>query len=390
MPYGITTTGFSAKPLATILSEIEAAQRAVLGADLDTSAESVVGALNAPIVTKLRELWELAESTYNQRNPRGASYAALDIVCALTGVTRLPATQGTVTLSVQLNAGITLPMGSVASVTGEPTNRWVTNYAVTNSGGSPAWVNVPATAETAGRYIGNAGTIAVIATPVSGWTAVTNALDAAYGRDIESDTALRARRDRTIRAGGSSPLDAIRAALLDVTDVLQVSVFENPNSFTSGGMLPHSVRAIVTGGTDLDVATALWAAKGGGIQTNGSASANVLDENGTSHTVRFDRPTSVSIWITVSIERDLARYAGDDAVKTAILALEESYLAGDNVRRAAVSRAVLVLAGVEDVTEVLIGRSAASQVAQNAAMSATEIANLDGSRITIVQTDVTP
>lgn len=392
MPYGITTTGFSAKPLATILAEIEAAQRAVLGADLDTSAESVVGALNAPIVTKLRELWELAESTYNQRNPRGASYAALDIVCALTGVTRLPATKGRLdVLNLSLNAGITVPIGSVAHVAGDPTNRWVTTTVGTNPGGSPAVIPVYAEAETAGRYIGNAGTITVIATPVSGWTAVTNPSDAIYGHDIESDTALRARRDRMIRAGGSSPLDAIRAALFAVADVVQVTVIENDTDAVSGGMEPHSITAIVTGGTDQDVANALFAAKPGGIYTNGNTSANVIDEGGQNHLVRFDRPTVISVYIGVTIERDAATYAGEDAVKAAIVALEDTLVGGTNVRLAAISRAVLAVAGVEDVTSVVVGRaSGASRVASNLLIASTEIADLDASRITVTAGNVTP
>lgn len=392
MSYGLLTTGFAPKTLAVILAEIDAEQRAssALGTDFDASAESVLGQLNGIMAAKLTELWELGEAVYNARNPRGASYSALDNTAALTGVTRLPATKGTVTLSVTLNAGVTLPVGSIAHVAGQPGNRWVTTSAGTNSGGSPATVQVYARAEIAGKYIANAGTITSIAVPVSGWTAVTNAADAVYGRNLESDTALRARRERVIRAGGSSPLDAVRAALFAVTDVTQVTVIENDTSVASGGMEPNSITATVTGGTDQDVGNALWTAKGAGIYTNGSTSVNVVDDGGRTHVMRFNRPTVINVYIGVTIERDVATYADDDAVKAAIVAIGEDFVGGTNVRLSAVTRAVLAVAGVVDVTRVVIGRaSGASMVASNLLISTSEIADLDAGRITVTAGDVT-
>lgn len=388
----LTSTGLSIRTLAEILAEIEEDQRAspAFGTDFDTSAESVAGQLNAIVATKLRELEELIQAVYNARNPRGASYAALDILCALTGVTRLPATKGTVTLTLTLNAGASVPAGSIARVAGQPGNRWVTLAVATNPGGSPATVTVSAEAEIAGRALANAGTITEIATPVSGWTAVSNASDATPGRAQETDAALRVRRDRTVRAGGSSPLDAIRQALFAVTGVQQVSLFENDTDVTSGGMAPHSILAIVTGGTDQDVGSALWAAKAAGIYTNGTVTVNVVDDGGVSHAVRFSRPTTVDVYITVTLERDAATYAGDAAVETAIAAIGDALLAGDNVRKAAVTSAVMALAGVADVTSVLIGRSSANQFAANLAIENTEIADLDTARITVITAGVTP
>ena len=392
MAYGLLTTGFAPKTLAVILAEIDAEQRAsaALATDFDASAESVLGQLNGIVAAKLTELWELGEAVYNARNPRGASYSTLDNTAALTGVTRLPATKGTTTLSVTLNAGVTLPVGSIAHVAGQPGNRWVTTSVGTNPGGSPATVQAYAEAETAGRYIANAGTITTIAVPVSGWTAVTNASDAMYGRSLESDTALRARRERVIRAGGSSPLDAVRAALFAVPGVTQVTATENGTSAVSGGMEPHSITAIVTGGTDQDVGNALWAAKGGGIYTNGNTPVNVVDDGGRTHTVRFNRPTTINVYIGVTIERDVATYEGDDAVKAAIVAIGEDFVGGTNVRLSAVTRAVLAVPGVVDVTRVVIGRaSGASMVASNLLISTSEIADLDAGRITVTVGDVT-
>lgn len=392
MSYGLTATGFSRKSLAVIKSEIETELRAspAFGSDVDTSAESVLGQIVGVTSAKLAELWELAEASYNARNPRAASYSALDVVCGLTGITRLPATKGTVTLRLNVAAGQTIPAGSIARVAGQPDNRWVTTYAAINAGGSAANVDVAAVAHTAGRYLANAGTITEIAVPVSGWNSVTNPSDAEPGRDLESDTALRVRRARVIRAGGSSPLDAIRAALFAVDGVQHVNVFENSSDSTVADMAPHSVLAIVTGGDDQAVGEALWNAIAGGIAMNGNTTVSVVADSNFSQAVKFSRPTTVNVYVKVTIERDTATYGGDDALKTAITDVGDALLAGDNVRIAAITRAVMGVAGVADVTEVLLGRaSGASRVAANLMIALTERADLDSSRIEIVQAGVT-
>ena len=277
MPYGLLSTGFVEKPLAVILDEVAAAQRALpaLGADWDTSAESPGGQINAAIGAQLASAWEAIGVVYRSRDARAASFAGLDAVCSLTGTTRTAATKGTVTLTVNLNAGVTLPAGSIAHVAGQPTNRWVTTASATNSGGSAANVTVNAEAELAGFYAANASTITGIATPVTGWLSVTNASDAAPGAPAEGDPALRARREAELTAGGSSPVDAVRAALVAVSGVSKVTVTENATNRTVNRVPAKSLWCIVQGGTDAAVAKALWTAKAGGIGTHGNTTVTV-------------------------------------------------------------------------------------------------------------------
>ena len=152
MSYGLTSTGWSAKSAATIEEELAAAQRAssALGPTWVTSPESVGGQLNAVFAPKIAELWELGGVVFRSRDPRAAGYAGLDAVCSLTGTTRRAATKGTVTLTVTLGAGRTLPAGAVAHVSGQAGNRWVTLTSVTNSSGGTATRTVAAEAESAG------------------------------------------------------------------------------------------------------------------------------------------------------------------------------------------------------------------------------------------------
>jgi uncharacterized phage protein gp47/JayE len=389
MTAGLSSTGFEAKTLADILADIETRERATIDPTLDTSAESVVGNLNAVMATKLRELWELAAIVYAARAPRNASLEALDALSAITGTTRKGATKGTVTLSLTILHGATVPAGSVVHVAGDVANRWVTLDAVTNtlgSVGSYAALTVDAEAESAGHVLAYAHTITEIATPVSGWAFADNVLDATPGRDVETDAALRLRREREVQGAGAGTVGAITAALSAVASVRQVVVFENPTDTTDAdGLPPHSIEALVLGGSDTLIRTALWATKPAGIRTHGSTTGTTLDADGVARSVAFTRPTEVSVYLTlvVAVRRDT--YAGGAAVKAAALAVGEVLLAGDTVRLSTLIRAVMGVAGVVDVV-ALCGLASGSVFPFNLAMTRRQLASFDSARITVVET----
>ena len=81
---GITSAGFEIKDFDTILTEIEEAQRAEFGADLDVSASSPLGPINAIVAAKLSELWEVLQDTYASQYPNGAYGIPLDQLCQIT------------------------------------------------------------------------------------------------------------------------------------------------------------------------------------------------------------------------------------------------------------------------------------------------------------------
>lgn len=86
-----------------------------------------------------------------------------------------------VTLTVTLDAGATLPAGSVACHATLAAVRYVTLADVTNGGGSSADFDVEARAEHPGPVTASAGSITVPVTAVTGWTAVTNGAASTVG-----------------------------------------------------------------------------------------------------------------------------------------------------------------------------------------------------------------
>ena len=386
---GLEPTGWVAKSADEFAADMVAALRAsaAFGAEVDTSGESVLGQLLAVVASQLASTHEAAGLVYASRDPRGATLAALDSVASLTGTARRAATKGTVTLTVTLAAGVTLPTGSIAHVAGDPSNRWVTLTSATNAGASPAAVTVNAVAENAGPFAANASTITAIATPVTGWTAVTNAADAAPGSAAESDVQLRARRERELRALATASLNGIRAALMAVTGVSSVSLEENATpAFDAVRVLPpNTIRATVQGGTDADVGAALFASRPAGIATAGSASVSVTDAGGFSRTVRFSRPTTVNAYALVRVVVDDATFAGDTALATAIANVTTGQLVGAPIRISSLITAALAVTGVVDCLEARAGRSGTAQYPSNLTAAPQEVLKLATARVTVVR-----
>lgn len=298
MPAGVTPQGLEIKTVEQINAEISNAQLSVLGADLDTSPEQPLGQLNGIVATKAAELWELGQVAYNAFNPASAEGTLLDVIGSLRGVPRLAATYGTVVLSVSLNSGTTLISGThMANVAGQSNNRWtpVANFTAPSTGSH----NVSFRSAQTGAFPANAGTITEITTALAGWNSVTNVAQAVTGKPVESDTDYRTRQASQLSATGSSTVDALRADLLALAGVQQVTIFENTSDFYDTlGLPPHSFEAIIRDGgfvANATIAQILWDNKPAGIPTFGSTSAQAVDALGNSQTVFFTRPTNKTL-----------------------------------------------------------------------------------------------
>jgi len=129
---GLTVNGFERKRLAEIKIEIEERMRDSLGASINLTPPSVFATLIGIFAEREDLLWQLAENVYNSSYPDTAEGTSLDNVVAITGITRQAATKST-NADVLLfgTAGTTVPLGTVLSVSGNPTARFVTDADVT-------------------------------------------------------------------------------------------------------------------------------------------------------------------------------------------------------------------------------------------------------------------
>jgi uncharacterized phage protein gp47/JayE len=389
MSFGVTSAGFSAKRLSDIKAELEAAYRSAFGAAINLSPQSVFGQQIGIHAEREALIWELAEAVYNSRYPDTAEGASLDGVAAIVNVTRLPATKSHVEITVSGDDGTVVPVGFVASVSGNPAARFATTESGTISGGH---VHLAAEAESTGPVLAPSGTLTVIETPVSGASTVTNALDADPGRDTETDAQLRIRRLVSLNRPGTATASGIRNAILEVEDVVQVNVIENDSGVQDGDGRPaHSFEAVVSGGDDAAIAAAILSAKPAGIQTYGTEEEDVEDSQGISHTVRFSRPTEVPVYlrITVTPNEDPLEGAtypanGDDAVEEAVMEFSEAnYVLGHDVVLSQFYTPINTVPGIIGIT-VEVSLNGSAWQSTNLSITSNELAVFDTSRVTVV------
>ncbi|MCK4717092.1 MAG: hypothetical protein KAT70_00375, partial [Thermoplasmata archaeon] len=184
----------------------------------------------------------------------------------------------------------------------------------------------------------------------------------------------------------STTAAAVRDAVAQVAGVLSATVLVNDTDVTDAdGVPPHALEAIVRGGTDSDVATAILGEKAGGIQAHGSEGPfTTTDSQGVAHQIDFTRPTVVDIYLEVDVDVG-SDYAGDTALEEALVDYGDANLVegSDVVLSKLVGEIFRTILGVTDVTEIRVGITASPTATVNHVITAREIADLDTSRILV-------
>lgn len=314
MAYGITIDGFNRKRLATILAELDAEMKLIFGDNLNLEPESPDGQVNGLLSQSFADIWEQLQIAYDAFNPSAATGNTLSNLVQLNAIIRNIATFSTVTVDVTGTNGTFIPLGAQVSTTDNV--QFATDGDITIAAGVGS---SSATAVESGLQRALSGTLTNIDTPITGWTTVDNALDAVEGVPEETDAELRARRNRSIEAAGQSILEAIISSVLEIPDVDDAVIFENTTNITDAqGLVAKSFMILVDGGADADIAEAVFNTKPIGIAMNGTTTEPVVDSQGTSHDIKFQRPVAVDIHIEVSLKPG-ATYIGDAAMKQAIV-----------------------------------------------------------------------
>ncbi len=296
MSYGVTSAGFIRKTYDTLLSEMQAKTQSAefFGETIDLSDESPIGAEIKLMAWALSNQWQLAEDVYY----------SFDIDVAegipLNRLTKL----GLVSRKDEQPAGGYLrfagdPWSPVSKGTQAETEQGVifetTVHGTTDSEGVVLVAAECLEAGAAGNVA--AGSINKIKTPVAGISSVTNPSGFTDGRSVESDYELKERYKSTQLASGSS-LEAIRAEVLNISEVTQAIGYENVENYEdANGLSAGAIELIVSGGDNDTIAKTILTQKPAGINTFGNVSMTVTDSQRKNHTIKFSRPEEIQVYI---------------------------------------------------------------------------------------------
>ena len=321
----------------------------------------------------------------------GSTYS---VTVAGTTISRVATASDTVnTVLVALSSG--LPTGWSGSVTNNVLTLASTdriNGAVVSASSnltvSRAGSPVVFYAVETGELDPTIGSVNSIVTQIAGWESVSNESAAYPGRDVETDTEYRQRYSSVVSAQGKAMVESIRANLLEnVSGVTAAVVFENTGEDTdSAGRPPHSIEAVVQGGDGEEVAAMIWKTKAAGIDTYGSTSVAVTDSQSVSHTISFNRPTTVPVYLRCTVHEHAETGLAGDATTTIaeyLLAQGEASAVGEDVILQKLGAYIMQNVGGISYIELTGSVDGSTYNTTNIAIGVRELAAFNSSRIEV-------
>lgn len=295
--WGLTDAGFRRPTYAELLDALEYKARELFGSKANLTVRSPLGIFLRIYAWMLNLLFSTAEDVYNSQFIDTAVGSSLYNLGRTIGLQLLGAQKAVGYLTFSGEDGVEVPEGYlVETVSG-------TQYVTLKSGvikdGS---VTLPASASVPGPD-GNTTekTVNVIVNPKTGVSAVINNNAFEGGRNTETDDEFRKRYYESVDFAGGVNTNAIVAEIYEsVESVIAVTCEENDtDEYNANGLPPHSIEVVVYGGLDDEIAKAIFQRKAAGIQTCGNTTVSVSSIAGTSHDIKFSRPTPISIWVKV-------------------------------------------------------------------------------------------
>ena len=376
-------TGLTVDSYEDLVTTLENLLKAAFSPNVKLTPDSVFGMLINIFALMLAEQNEALEQLAGSLDPQSAAGAFLSRLVLLNGIQRAESEYSAVSLTCTANTvGATIPAGSLVSVP-------ATGYQFATDAqlilAPSASDTVSATAVEVGAITATAGTLKQIDTPIYGWASVTNAAAATVGQQEESDETLRLRRQVVAERTGTCSTSAIYAAITDVTGVTEALVLENNTQFTnSDGVPPTTIWAIVNGGSDADVAEALYTHVGAGVGYYGTTTVVHVDSvTGNSHSIKFSRPSDVSIYITVNVTPDSTYPAdGDTQIEDALIAYFDGFTISDDVIYSRLFTPINTVAGHE-IDSLYIGLAAVPTGVVSLVMGNSQIAVTTATEIVV-------
>ncbi len=387
MSFGLTKDGVKIKKYPDLIESMENKAKQLYGEDVNLSERSPLGLFLKNIAWELKDLWQLGQDVYYSAYVDFAEGFSLDNTGKIITIERKPAQKANGTITIFGESKTNIPKGFKIS-----TDMVVFETTISSVIGDNGKIEIPIVAIEPGEN-GNvpANTITKIVNPIPGVDSITNLEQTQGGREIEEDYEFRERYYRSLSKGGSSTREAVEAALLDMSNVVDAFVDENETNEYINDIPPHSLAPYVFGGNDEDIAKTILKAKAGGIRSYGLTEERIKDNKGVEHTIGFTRPSVKNIYVKLNIVKD-SFYPGDDVVTRAVLnyvggedkdgVSYKGLKLGEKVVISKIMANVMCLKGTSDI-EVEISLDGETYQPTNIEIEKNEIAKTDYNKVVI-------
>lgn len=377
----ITDKGFVRPSYDEILQAQINRAKVLLGDDIDTSEESVLGKFIRINVFDLNICYETLEDLYYSSFPNTARGQSLDRLGPFAAVSRNQATQARIEVKIKGTVGESVP--SAFLLKSDKTSFYVVNdYTIDSNGEVVAIANC-----VDDGVVGNIsnGERLDIQNPRMGIDSVEFIRIVQNGEELESDKDFRIRFANSLAGAGSSTESAIKGAIYRVPLVDGVSVIDN-NSDTVSSIPPHSFACYVLAPESQydEIAKAIFDKKPLGIQCIGDIERTVYDAWGKPHTVKFFATSKAELKISIQIKTNqYFESSGISQIKDNIANFINNLANGSNVYYTSVFGYIHNVTGVVSVVDLKICKIGQTPGNSDIAIGEQEIARIDVSNISV-------
>lgn len=377
----ITDKGFVRPSYDEILQAQINRAKVLLGDDIDTSEESVLGKFIRINVFDLNICYETLEDLYYSSFPNTARGQSLDRLGPFAAVSRNQATQARIEVKIKGTVGESVP--SAFLLKSDKTSFYVVNdYTIDSNGEVVAIANC-----VDDGVVGNIsnGERLDIQNPRMGIDSVEFIRIVQNGEELESDKDFRIRFANSLAGAGSSTESAIKGAIYRVPLVDGVSVIDN-NSDTASSIPPHSFACYVLAPESQydEIAKAIFDKKPLGIQCIGDIERTVYDAWGKPHTVKFFATSKAELKISMQIKTNqYFESSGISQIKDNIANFINNLANGSDVYYTSVFGYIHNVTGVVSVVDLKICKIGQIPGNSDITIGEQEIARIDVSNISV-------
>jgi len=307
MSFTLTPNGLTIQTYQEIYDELVAGYRSAYGSDINTAPDSPDGQ-RIGIEAKARlDVQTYALNLYNQLDPDFSTGEGLNKIIKLAGISRGVPTRSQVDVNIATDRTVRIPIGyTVSDSLGQ---KWVTDSVSTLLAGT---TSITLFAQNFGNVSADASTVTIQDTIIIGVVSVTNPLAAIAGKDEETDEALRIRRNKSLSSRALTTVGGLYTALANQIGVTDLQVYENnTDAFDATlSMNPHSIWCVVEGGDVADIIRTIAKNRTAGVSVKGAVTGTYtetltkpdLTTFSYLHNMAFDRPVSVPIYVTLTVQ----------------------------------------------------------------------------------------
>lgn len=297
----------------TSLESLEKANNAfrlTYGSDVDLSSNTSDGNIINIFVQALQDVLNLVVDVFNGFNLETAIGIQLDNIGSILSIRRQ---SGTYTLQqIEITVDRDLFLEGLDSSSSDEDGA---GYTVADGNGNKfilldsinltanTTTNLTFRAEILGEINTLSNTITEPVTVILGVTKINNPTTAtSIGLEEELDAPYRLRLQRAQGLPSQGYRQGLETALLALEDVTEARVYENRTDFIDEfGIPPHSIWAIVEGGSNLSIANVISIKLTAGTGMKGDTIVQLVN-SGVVETIKFDRVISEALYIKFSIQ----------------------------------------------------------------------------------------